>query len=174
MIAPIRIAYVDFFPFPPVLFSAQLPGLPEICKKSLSESPAAGERDLFIVGKNFMKGTRVIFSQPGADGTILWEKNAEIDLEYFQQVKQTERVFLFLHLHNFDKFYSTFYFVSPTYLSLSVFRGFTPIVSYLVLVRLVFFIACVPKYFFYYQVVVVYLFLNKYVGAVVPRLIHPI
>ena len=67
--------------------SAQLPGLPEICKKSLSSCPASGDRELFIVGKNFMKGTRVIFSQSGPDGQVIWEKNAEIDLEYFQQVK---------------------------------------------------------------------------------------
>ena len=72
-----------FFPHPP----AQLPGLPEICKKSLSSCPASGDRELFIVGKNFMKGTRVIFSQSGPDGQVIWEKNAEIDLEYFQQVK---------------------------------------------------------------------------------------
>jgi len=68
------------------ILCTQLPGLPEICKKSLSECPAAGDRDLFIVGKNFMKGTRVIFSQPGKEGTVIWERNAEIDLEYFQQM----------------------------------------------------------------------------------------
>ena len=84
------------------LTPAQLPGLPEICKKSLSECPAAGDRDLFIVGKNFMKGTRVIFSQPGKEGTVIWERNAEIDLEYFQQVKDVSWFFLTFPIWAYD------------------------------------------------------------------------
>ena len=94
-----------WFPSSTAISSAQLPGLPEICKKSLCESPAAGDRDLFIVGKNFMKGTRVIFSQPGNDGSFLWEKNAEIDLEYFQQVKQIRLFLTYRFIHFFIRLF---------------------------------------------------------------------
>lgn len=42
-------------------FLAQPPGVPEICKKSLVSCPASGGLELYILGKNFLKDTRVTF-----------------------------------------------------------------------------------------------------------------
>ncbi|KAG5878493.1 hypothetical protein JTB14_010277 [Gonioctena quinquepunctata] len=41
----------------------QPPGIPEICKKSLTSCPASGGLELFVLGKNFLKDTKVIFQQ---------------------------------------------------------------------------------------------------------------
>lgn len=45
----------------PTPLSAQPPGVPEICKKSLVSCPAGGGLELYILGKNFLKDTRVTF-----------------------------------------------------------------------------------------------------------------
>jgi nuclear factor of activated T-cells 5 len=58
-------------------------GQPEICKKSLSEAPVTGAEELFIIGKNFSKGTQVLF-QEICDEKTVWTKEAIIDQEYFQ------------------------------------------------------------------------------------------
>ncbi|XP_046553083.1 nuclear factor of activated T-cells 5-like isoform X2 [Haliotis rubra] len=61
-------------------------GQPEISRMSLEETPATGGQDLFIIGKNFLKGTQVKFQEISVEnGKTLWEKEADIDQEYFQQ-----------------------------------------------------------------------------------------
>lgn len=73
--------------------TAQPPGVPEICKKSLSMCPTTGNVELFILGKNFLKDTRVIFQQTkhevNGDRDLLWEETVTPDKEYLQQVSVT-------------------------------------------------------------------------------------
>lgn len=70
--------------------------MPEICKKSLVSSPAEGGLEMFIVGKNFLKDTKVVFQRRkaplGASGSsktsvnaIPWEQTVIPDKEYLQQ-----------------------------------------------------------------------------------------
>lgn len=69
-----------------ILFAAQPPGVPEICKQSLTECLAKGGLEFFIIGKNFLKDTRVIFQLEDNDGRILWEVSSEPLKDYLQQV----------------------------------------------------------------------------------------
>lgn len=72
-----------------VFVTAQPIGQPEICKISCRESPVEGGGEIFIIGKNFMKGTKVYFQEREDDdeeGEIMWQKEADIDKDYFQQV----------------------------------------------------------------------------------------
>ncbi|KAL1494845.1 hypothetical protein ABEB36_010368 [Hypothenemus hampei] len=62
----------------------QPPGIPEICKKSLTSCPASGGLELFVLGKNFLKDTKVIFQQY-EDGRVCWEQAVIPDKEYLQQ-----------------------------------------------------------------------------------------
>lgn len=72
---------------------AQPPGIPEICKKSLTHCPVSGGMELFILGKNFLKDTKVIFQQhavydvPGERAEVIWEEVVTPDKEFLQQVK---------------------------------------------------------------------------------------
>lgn len=59
-------------------------GQPEICRMSLSEICVNQTSDLFIIGKNFLKGTQVMFEEVG-DVDINWRFEAELEVEYFQQ-----------------------------------------------------------------------------------------
>jgi nuclear factor of activated T-cells 5 len=69
------------------LVTAQPIGQPEICKMSLRESTVNGNMELIMIGKNFMKGTKVFFQEiTGEDGPVVWEKESEIDKDYFQPV----------------------------------------------------------------------------------------
>lgn len=52
---------------------------------SLASYAACGGHELFIVGKNFTKGTEVIFQQPGKSECI-WSANGEVDEEFLQPV----------------------------------------------------------------------------------------
>ncbi|KAL0273832.1 UNVERIFIED_CONTAM: hypothetical protein PYX00_006408 [Menopon gallinae] len=61
----------------------QPPGVPEICKKSLTSCPVTGGAELFILGKNFLKDTKVIFQQP--DIHPPWEETVLPDKEFLQQ-----------------------------------------------------------------------------------------
>lgn len=47
-----------------------------------------GGEELYIIGKNFLRGTRVFFQEIKDEetGQILWEKEGEIDKDYFQTV----------------------------------------------------------------------------------------
>ncbi|KAL4235336.1 regulation of calcineurin-NFAT signaling cascade [Mactra antiquata] len=58
-------------------------GQPEICKMSLHESSMIGGQELYIIGKNFLRGTRVFFQEIKDEETV-WEKEGEIDKDYFQ------------------------------------------------------------------------------------------
>lgn len=75
------------------VFLAQPPGIPEICKKSLTHCPVSGGMELFILGKNFLKDTKVIFQQhavydvPGERAEVIWEEVVTPDKEFLQQVK---------------------------------------------------------------------------------------
>ena len=50
-----------------------------------------GGQELFIIGKNFMKGTHVLFEEKQGD-QVVWSKEAEIDTDFFQAVSQSWRV----------------------------------------------------------------------------------
>ncbi|XP_021694713.1 nuclear factor of activated T-cells 5 isoform X3 [Aedes aegypti] len=78
----------------------QPPGIPEICKKSLVSCPAEGGLELFIIGKNFLKDTKVVFqrrkvplggggastsAKPPSLSVIPWEQSVVPDKEYLQQ-----------------------------------------------------------------------------------------
>lgn len=69
-----------------IFIAAQPIGQPEICKMSLKECSMAGGEEMFIIGKNFLRGTRVFFQQV-IDESIQWEKEGEIDKDYFQTVR---------------------------------------------------------------------------------------
>ena len=58
---------------------------------SLKEGTAAGGDELFIIGKNFLRGTKVFFQELAEEenGGIKWEKESEIDRDYFQPVRVT-------------------------------------------------------------------------------------
>ncbi|KAK6185024.1 hypothetical protein SNE40_007351 [Patella caerulea] len=61
-------------------------GQPEIGRVSLNGGSISGGESLFIIGKNFMKGTKVLFQELAQeDGAVIWEREAEIDNEFFQQ-----------------------------------------------------------------------------------------
>ncbi|XP_019864955.2 uncharacterized protein LOC109594196 isoform X2 [Aethina tumida] len=62
----------------------QPPGVPEICKKSLKSCPANGGEELFVLGKNFLKDTKVFFQQYDG-GQVVWESGVTPDKEYLQQ-----------------------------------------------------------------------------------------
>lgn len=65
--------------------SAQPTGAPEISKKSLNQSSARGGEEMFIIGKNFMKGTTVYFEEV-RDHKVVWSREADIDQDFFQSV----------------------------------------------------------------------------------------
>ena len=54
---------------------------------SLKLGPANGGEELFIIGKNFLRGTKVFFQELSEEnGEVKWEKESEIDRDYFQPV----------------------------------------------------------------------------------------
>jgi Rel homology dimerisation domain/Rel homology DNA-binding domain len=69
----------------------QPPGVPEISKKSLDSCSVLGGKELFIIGKNFSKDTRVSFVRYDSGTPIsenpkkVWEKIVQPDKEYLQQ-----------------------------------------------------------------------------------------
>ncbi|KAG7207554.1 hypothetical protein KM043_009181 [Ampulex compressa] len=67
----------------------QPPGIPEICKKSLTSCPCTGGLELFILGKNFLKDTRVVFQLDNEDLSSSlephWECAVLPDKEFLQQ-----------------------------------------------------------------------------------------
>lgn len=70
----------------PLLSTAQPPGVPEICKKSLTTCPCTGGMELFILGKNFLKETRVVFKNGDTPGEAAWEEVVHPDKEFLQAV----------------------------------------------------------------------------------------
>lgn len=77
------------------VYTAQPPGVPEICKKSLTSSVVTGGQELFILGKNFLKDTRVIF-QEGESGGATWKQSVQPDKEFLQQVNLSFSQVLYL------------------------------------------------------------------------------
>ncbi|XP_015118653.1 nuclear factor of activated T-cells 5 isoform X2 [Diachasma alloeum] len=67
----------------------QPPGIPEISKKSLTACPCTGGLELFILGKNFLKDTRMVFQLDNEDLTSSlephWECSVTPDKEFLQQ-----------------------------------------------------------------------------------------
>ncbi|XP_011299131.1 nuclear factor of activated T-cells 5 isoform X4 [Fopius arisanus] len=67
----------------------QPPGIPEISKKSLTACPCTGGLELFILGKNFLKDTRMVFQLDNEDITSSlephWECSVTPDKEFLQQ-----------------------------------------------------------------------------------------
>ncbi|XP_063440261.1 nuclear factor of activated T-cells 5-like isoform X2 [Mytilus trossulus] len=60
-------------------------GQPEICKMSSRECTVNGNAEMIMIGKNFMKGTKVFFQElNGEDGPVVWEKESELDKDFFQ------------------------------------------------------------------------------------------
>jgi nuclear factor of activated T-cells 5 len=61
--------------------------VPEICKKSLDTCSVIGGRELFIIGKNFLKDTKVTFLRfdDSRQPKKLWEETVQPDKEYLQQ-----------------------------------------------------------------------------------------
>ncbi|KAM9460719.1 nuclear factor of activated T-cells 5 isoform 2-T2 [Clarias gariepinus] len=70
-------------PSSPILCT-QPAGIPEILKKSLHSCSVRGGDEVFIIGKNFLKGTKVIFQENVSDDKS-WRAEAEIDMELFHQ-----------------------------------------------------------------------------------------
>ncbi|XP_017562782.1 nuclear factor of activated T-cells 5 isoform X3 [Pygocentrus nattereri] len=70
-------------PSSPILCT-QPAGVPEILKKSLHSCSVQGGEEVFIIGKNFLKGTKVIFQENVSDEKS-WRAEAEIDMELFHQ-----------------------------------------------------------------------------------------
>lgn len=57
--------------------AAQPAGVPEILKKSLHSCSVKGEEEVFLIGKNFLKGTKVIFQENVSgqcESNNLWER----------------------------------------------------------------------------------------------------
>lgn len=65
----------------------QPPGVPEICKKSLESCSVIGGKELFLIGKNFLKDTKVTFVhfEDARQPKKLWEETVQPDKEYLQQ-----------------------------------------------------------------------------------------
>ncbi|XP_024151638.1 nuclear factor of activated T-cells 5 isoform X3 [Oryzias melastigma] len=70
-------------PSSPILCT-QPAGLPEILKKSLHTASVRGGEEVFIIGKNFLKDTKVLFHENISDEQS-WKAEAEIDMELFHQ-----------------------------------------------------------------------------------------
>jgi len=56
---------------------------------SLKSCSVAGGEELYIIGKNFLRGTQVFFQQweGEADGSPIWQREGDIDKDYFQTVR---------------------------------------------------------------------------------------
>uniref|UniRef100_A0AAV2KQA9 Nuclear factor of activated T-cells 5 n=1 Tax=Knipowitschia caucasica TaxID=637954 RepID=A0AAV2KQA9_KNICA len=70
-------------PSSPILCT-QPAGVPEILKKSLHSCSVKGEEEVFIIGKNFLKGTKVIFKENITDENS-WQAEGKVDMDFFHQ-----------------------------------------------------------------------------------------
>ncbi|XP_074533064.1 nuclear factor of activated T-cells 5a [Halichoeres trimaculatus] len=70
-------------PSSPILCT-QPAGVPEILKKSLHSCTVKGGEEVFIIGKNFLKGTKVLFQENISDDNS-WQAEANIDMDLFHQ-----------------------------------------------------------------------------------------
>uniref|UniRef100_A0A8C1WB16 Nuclear factor of activated T-cells 5 n=1 Tax=Cyprinus carpio TaxID=7962 RepID=A0A8C1WB16_CYPCA len=67
------------------ILCTQPAGVPEILKKSLHSCSVKGGSEVFIIGKNFLKGTKVIFQESASADDKSWKAEADIDMEFFHQ-----------------------------------------------------------------------------------------
>ncbi|XP_077453534.1 nuclear factor of activated T-cells 5a isoform X2 [Stigmatopora argus] len=67
-----------------LILCTQPAGVPEILKKSLHCCSVKGGEEVFIIGKNFLKGTKVVFQENIADDNS-WQAEATIDMDLFHQ-----------------------------------------------------------------------------------------
>lgn len=86
--------YYSSLPF--TTTSAQPVGQPEVSRLSLTSCTVKGGKDLFIIGKNFMKGTKVYFRETVDESKVIWEKEAEIEKDYFQPVSFQFQLYIYL------------------------------------------------------------------------------
>ncbi|XP_077301053.1 nuclear factor of activated T cells 3 [Arctopsyche grandis] len=79
----------------------QPPGVPEICRKSLVSCPASGGLELFLLGKNFLKDTKVVFQTTDEckPPQPTWEECVLPDKEFLQQNHLVCGVPPFIHLN---------------------------------------------------------------------------
>jgi hypothetical protein len=83
-----------------IINCTQLPGTPEILKMSASTSGLKGGGELWIIGKNFLKDTKVVFSHSiVGKKEPLWSKFAEPEQEFFHQ---THLITLIPPFYNLD------------------------------------------------------------------------
>lgn len=70
-----------------IITCTQPPGVPEISKKSLESCSVLGGEELFIIGKNFLKDTKVSFVRydESRQPKKLWEEAVQPDKEFLQQ-----------------------------------------------------------------------------------------
>ncbi|KTF86298.1 hypothetical protein cypCar_00020194 [Cyprinus carpio] len=67
------------------ILCTQPAGVPEILKKSLHSCSVNGGSEVFIIGKNFLKGTKVVFQENASADDKSWKAEADIDMEFFHQ-----------------------------------------------------------------------------------------
>ncbi|XP_060693996.1 nuclear factor of activated T-cells 5 [Hemiscyllium ocellatum] len=81
------------------ILCTQPAGAPEILKKSLHTCTVKGGDELFLIGKNFLKGTKVIFQESNSEENNPWKAEAEIDMELFHQNHLIVKVPPYHNLH---------------------------------------------------------------------------
>ena len=67
------------------LSAAQPAGQPEVCKTSMDRCSVKGGQEMFIIGRNFPKNSKVIFQEWHND-SIVWQEEANLDKEHFNSV----------------------------------------------------------------------------------------
>ncbi|XP_023219233.1 uncharacterized protein LOC111621358 isoform X1 [Centruroides sculpturatus] len=144
------------------IICTQPPGIPEICRVSLPSCSAKGECELFIIGKNFLKDTKVIFrdipksislgSPINSENRVEnkpWEVEVEPEKEYLQpthliclippyhKLDVIEAVKVHLFVQSGDKLSEPYPFTYTPLSSVSRFRGcgFSACLTYKHLVR---------------------------------------
>ena len=82
-----------------VINCTQLPGTPEILRLSTLTSPVSGGDELWMIGKNFLKDTKVIFSYSVAGKKEpLWKSTCQPEPEFLQQSHLITKIPPFVNL----------------------------------------------------------------------------
>uniref|UniRef100_T1ISA8 Nuclear factor of activated T-cells 5 n=1 Tax=Strigamia maritima TaxID=126957 RepID=T1ISA8_STRMM len=78
------------------ILCTQPPGVPEISKKSIKECSVTGGKELFIIGKNFLKDTKIIFEEETHNGghemNKTWQDVVEPEKEFLHQTHLVCRI----------------------------------------------------------------------------------
>ncbi|KAL7057693.1 hypothetical protein AAHC03_017101 [Spirometra sp. Aus1] len=80
------------------ILCTQIVGSPEICLMSTREAPEVGGGDLFIIGKNLVRGSRIVFRELSTNtgdcegSPVLWEREADLDSAYLYQTHAICRI----------------------------------------------------------------------------------